>query len=96
MKQADVAGWQRRVLVLLAQAVAIPGKHRLLFCGLGCRKLGSRVNGHRCDGPRQSINSCNIQVYCAVAGTSRKACREIYAGPEPFRAEGAVVWEGVG
>ncbi|KAK0749008.1 S-adenosyl-L-methionine-dependent methyltransferase [Schizothecium vesticola] len=39
----------------------------------------------------QWIDSCNFQVYCAVPGTSRAACREVYKELEPFRAEGAVV-----
>lgn len=39
----------------------------------------------------QWIDSCNFQVYCAAPGTSRKACREVYAALEPFRTEGAVV-----
>lgn len=39
----------------------------------------------------QWIDSCNFQVYCTVPGTSRKACREVYASLEPFRAEGVAV-----
>ncbi|KAK3389794.1 hypothetical protein B0H63DRAFT_537879 [Podospora didyma] len=33
----------------------------------------------------QWIDSCNFGVYNSVPGTSRKACREIYDGLEPFR-----------
>jgi SAM-dependent methyltransferase len=33
----------------------------------------------------QWIDSCNFALYNSVAGTSRKACQEIYDGLEPFR-----------
>lgn len=47
MKRANVAGRQRRVRILLAQAVVIPGKYGLLGCRFRRRKLSSSVHGHR-------------------------------------------------
>ena len=39
----------------------------------------------------QWIDSCNFALYNTVAGTSRKACQEIYDGLEPFREKEDVV-----
>lgn len=39
----------------------------------------------------QWIDSCNFTLYNSVAGTSRKACQEIYDGLEPFRDKENVV-----
>jgi SAM-dependent methyltransferase len=39
----------------------------------------------------QWIDSCNFTLYNSVAGTSRKACQEIYDGLEPFRSKDDIV-----
>jgi SAM-dependent methyltransferase len=39
----------------------------------------------------QWIDSCNFALYNSVAGTSRKACQEIYDGLEPFRSKDDIV-----
>ncbi|KAK4168328.1 S-adenosyl-L-methionine-dependent methyltransferase [Cladorrhinum sp. PSN259] len=39
----------------------------------------------------QWIDSCNFAVYNSAPGTSRAACREVYAGLEPMRKEDAVI-----
>ncbi|KAK4221116.1 S-adenosyl-L-methionine-dependent methyltransferase [Podospora fimiseda] len=39
----------------------------------------------------QWIDSCNFAVYNSVPGTSRTACREVYAGLDPLRKKDAVI-----
>ncbi|KLU83061.1 hypothetical protein MAPG_02128 [Magnaporthiopsis poae ATCC 64411] len=39
----------------------------------------------------QWIDSCNFSLYCSTPGTSRRACKEIYDGMQPFRAKDDLV-----